>query len=83
MPSDLSDASTTFKTPMQVTLDVLIGEVIHIYLHDLIMYVNRLSIVSKYQELWLSPFKNVLSPFKNVLSPFKSDCFPTTLTVLT
>jgi hypothetical protein len=57
MPSGLSDASTTFKIPMQITLDDLIGEVIHIYLDDLIVYVKGLSIVSKFQELWLGPFK--------------------------
>jgi hypothetical protein len=57
MPSGLSDASTTFKRPMQITFDDLIDKIIHIYLDDLIMYFKGLSIVSKFQELWLGPFK--------------------------
>jgi hypothetical protein len=57
IPSGLSDASVTFKIPMQVTFDYLIDKIIHIYLDDLIVYVKRLSIVSKFQELWLGPFK--------------------------
>jgi hypothetical protein len=49
MPSRLSDVSTTFKIPMQITFDDLIGKIIHIYLDDLIMYFKELSIVSKFQ----------------------------------
>ena len=58
MPFGLSDASTTSKRPMQITLDDLIGKVIHVYLDDLIVYFKGLSIVSKFQELWPGPFKN-------------------------
>jgi hypothetical protein len=57
MPSGLSNASATFKTPMQVAYDDLIDVFIHIYLDDLILYSKGLSIVSKFQELWLGPFK--------------------------
>jgi hypothetical protein len=37
MPYVLSDASTTFKIPMQINFDDLIGKVIHIYLDDLMV----------------------------------------------
>jgi hypothetical protein len=57
MPSGLSDASTIFKIPMQITLDDLIDKVIHVYLDDLIVYFKGISIVSKFQKLWLGPFK--------------------------
>jgi hypothetical protein len=57
MPSGLSDASATFKRPMQVAYDDLINVIIHIYLDDLILYSKGLSIVSKFQKLWLGPFK--------------------------
>jgi hypothetical protein len=57
MPYGLSDVSTTFKIPMQITFDDLIGKIIHVYLDDLIVYFKGLSIVSKFQELWLGPFK--------------------------
>jgi hypothetical protein len=55
MLSGLPDASTTFKRPIQITLDELIS--IHIYLDDLIIYVKGLLITSKFQKLWLGPFK--------------------------
>jgi len=42
---------------MQINLDDLIGEVIHIYLDDLIVYVKELSILFKFKKLWLGPFK--------------------------
>ena len=48
MPSALSDASTTFKIPMQITFDDLIGKIIHVYLDDLIMYFKGILIVSKF-----------------------------------
>jgi hypothetical protein len=51
----LSDASTTFKIPIQITLDELIS--IHIYLDDLIIYVKGLLVTSEFQVLWLGPFK--------------------------
>jgi hypothetical protein len=57
MPSRLSDVSSTFKIPMQVTFDDLIDKIIHIYLDDLIVYVKGMSIVLKFHELWLGPFK--------------------------
>ena len=57
IPFVLSDVSTTFKRPMQITFDDLIGKIIHIYLDDLIVYFKGISIVSKFQELWLGPFK--------------------------
>jgi hypothetical protein len=57
IPSGLSDASVTFKMPMQVAFDDLIEIIIHIYLDDLILYSKGLSIVSKFQELRLGPFK--------------------------
>jgi hypothetical protein len=57
MPSGLFDVSTTFKRPMQINFDDLIDKIIHIYLDDLIVYFKGLSIVSKFQELWLGPFK--------------------------
>jgi len=56
MFSSLPDASTTFKRPMQITLDELIGEVIHIYLDDLIVYVKGILISSEFQVLCLGPF---------------------------
>jgi hypothetical protein len=37
MPSGLSDASTNFKIPMQITFDDLITKIIHVYLDDLIV----------------------------------------------
>jgi hypothetical protein len=52
-------ASATFKKPMQVTFGDLIGNIINIYLDDLIVYSKGLSIISKFQELWLGPFKIV------------------------
>jgi hypothetical protein len=55
MLSGLPDESTIFKRPMQITLDELIN--IHIYLDDLIAYVKGLLITSKFQKLWLGPFK--------------------------
>jgi hypothetical protein len=55
MLSGLPDASTTFKIPIQITPDELIS--IHIYLDDLIIYVKGLLITSKFQKLWLGPFK--------------------------
>jgi hypothetical protein len=51
----LSDASTTFKRPIQITLDELIS--IHIYLDDLIIYVKGMLVTSEFQVLWLGPFK--------------------------
>jgi hypothetical protein len=51
----ISDSSTTFKIPIQITLDELIS--IHIYLDDLIIYVNGLLVTSEFQVLWLCPFK--------------------------
>jgi hypothetical protein len=51
MLSVLSVTSITFKIPMQITLDVLIGKVINVYLDDLIVYFKGLSIVSKFQNL--------------------------------
>jgi hypothetical protein len=57
MPSGLSGMSTTFKISMQITFDDLIGKIIHVYLDDLIMYFKGLSIVSKFQNLRLGPFK--------------------------
>jgi hypothetical protein len=57
MPSGLSNASGTFKRPVQVTFDDLIGTIIHIYLDDLIVCFKGLSIVLKFQDLWLGPFK--------------------------
>jgi hypothetical protein len=54
--SGLADASNTFKKPIQITLDKLIGEVIHIYLDDLIVYVKGLLITLELQVLWLGPF---------------------------
>jgi hypothetical protein len=53
--SGLPDASTTFKRPIQITPDELIN--IHIYIDDLIVYVKGLLITSKFQKLWLGPFK--------------------------
>jgi hypothetical protein len=53
----LSDASDTFKRPVKVTFDDLINKIIHIYLDDLIIYFKGISIVSKFQELWMGPFK--------------------------
>jgi hypothetical protein len=55
MLSGLPDASTTFKRPIQITLDELIS--IHIYLDDLIIYVKGLLITSEFQVLFLGPFK--------------------------
>jgi hypothetical protein len=53
----LPNASTTFKRPLQITLDELIGEVIHIYLDDLIMYVKGMLITPDFQVLCMGPFK--------------------------
>jgi hypothetical protein len=53
----LSDVSTAFKIPIHTTLDELI--IIHIYLDDLIIYVKGLIITSKFQVLFLDPFKIV------------------------
>jgi hypothetical protein len=55
MLSGVPDASTTFKRPIQITLDELIG--IHIYLDDLIIYVKGMLITSEFQVLFLGPFK--------------------------
>jgi len=57
MLSGLLDVGTTFKRPVQITFNDLIGKVIHVYLDDLIVYSKRLSIDSKLQKLWLGPFK--------------------------
>jgi hypothetical protein len=57
MPSGLSGTSSTFKISMKITFDDLISKIIHVYLDDLIMYFKGLSIVSKFQNLWLGPFK--------------------------
>jgi hypothetical protein len=51
----LSDASATFKIPIQITLDELIS--IHIYLDDLIIYIKGLLVTSEFQLLWLGLFK--------------------------
>ena len=86
MPYGLSDVSTTFKIPMQVTFDDLISKIIHIYIDDLIVYFKGLSIVSKFKELWLGPFKIafVLGTKSYILKDLQEkDCFPTSLTVLT
>jgi hypothetical protein len=79
----LSDASTTFKRPIQITLDELIS--IHIYLDDLIIYVKGLLVTSEFQVLWLGPLKItfVLSTNSYILKIYRSDYYPTTLTVLT
>jgi hypothetical protein len=55
MLSGLPDTSTTFKIPIQITLDELIN--IHIYIDDLIIYVKRLLLTSEFQVLFLGPFK--------------------------
>jgi hypothetical protein len=55
MLSSLPDASTSFKRPIQTTLDELIS--IHIYLDDLIVYVKGMIITSEFQVLFLGPFK--------------------------
>jgi hypothetical protein len=57
MPSSLSGTSTSFKRPMQLIFDDLIGKINHVYLDYLIVYFKGLSIVSKFQNLWLDPFK--------------------------
>jgi hypothetical protein len=57
MPSGLSVTSTTFKGSMQINFNDLIGKIIHVYLDDLIIYAKGLSMVSKFQNLWLGPFK--------------------------
>jgi hypothetical protein len=57
MPSGLFDASATFKSPMQLAYDDLIEVIIHIYLDDIVLYSKGLSITSKFQKLWLGPFK--------------------------
>jgi hypothetical protein len=53
--SGLPYASTTFKRPIQTTLDELIS--IHIYLDDLIVHVKGLIITPEFQVLFLGPFK--------------------------
>jgi hypothetical protein len=84
MPSGLSYASTTFKRPTQITLDDLIDKVIHVYIDDLIVYFKGISIVLKFQELWLGPFKItfVLGTNSYILNDLQV-CFPTALTFLT
>jgi hypothetical protein len=57
MPFGLSNAGATFQRPMQIAFDDLIDKIIHIYLDDLTVYSKRLSIVLKFQKLWLGPFK--------------------------
>jgi hypothetical protein len=42
---------------MQISFDDLIDKIIHIYLDDLTVYSKRRSDVSKFQKLWLGPFK--------------------------
>jgi hypothetical protein len=54
-PFGLSDAGTTFKKFVQITLDKLIS--IHIYLDDLIIHVKGLLITSEFQVLFLGPLK--------------------------
>jgi hypothetical protein len=56
IPFGLSNAGATFKIPLQIAFDDLIDKIIHIYLDDLIVYFKGLSIVSKFQELWLGHF---------------------------
>jgi hypothetical protein len=65
MPSGLSNVSTTFKRHMQITFDDLIGKIIHVCLDDLMVYFKGLPIVSKFQELWLGPFKITFVPGTN------------------
>jgi hypothetical protein len=45
MPFVLSNVGATFKIPMQIDFEDLIGKIIHIYLDDLIMYFKGISIV--------------------------------------
>jgi hypothetical protein len=67
IPSDLSDACTTFKIPMQITLDDLIGKVIHVYLDDLIVF----------------KITFFLGTNSYILKDLQERLFPTTLMVLT
>jgi hypothetical protein len=53
--SGLPYASTSFKRPIQTTLDELIS--IHIYLDDLIVHVKGIIITPEFQVLFLGPFK--------------------------
>jgi hypothetical protein len=57
MISSLPDAGTTFKGFIQITFNDLIGKIKHVYLDDLIIHSEGLSVVSKFQKLWLGPFK--------------------------
>jgi hypothetical protein len=57
MSYGLSNAGATFKRPTQTTFDDLINKVIHIYLDDIIMYCKGISVVLKFQKLWLGSFK--------------------------
>jgi hypothetical protein len=49
-----TDVSTTFKIPIQITLDELVN--IHIYLDDLIVYIKGPLITSEFQVLFQGPF---------------------------
>jgi len=51
----LPDASTTSKRPVQITLDELISN--HVYLDDLIIYVEEMLITLEFQVLFLGPSK--------------------------
>jgi hypothetical protein len=53
----LSNAGATFQRSMQITFDDLIDKIIHIYLDELTVYSKRRSYVSKFQKVWLDPFK--------------------------
>jgi hypothetical protein len=57
VPFGLSFTNTTFKGSMQRTFNDFINKTIHVYLDDLIIYSKGLSIVSKFQKLWLGPFE--------------------------
>ena len=57
MPFGLSNVGATFQRDMEIVFNDLIDKIIHIYIDDLIVYIKGPSIVSKFQELWLGPFK--------------------------
>jgi hypothetical protein len=57
MPFVLSNAGVTSQRDMQIVFDDLIDKIIHIDLDDLIVYSKGRSYVSKFQKLWLGPFK--------------------------
>jgi hypothetical protein len=57
MPFGFSNAGSNFQRPMRIVFDDLIDKVIHTYLDYLIVYSKGLSIISKFQKLWLGPFK--------------------------